>query len=349
MLATPSAPDSNDSCLEAGQDLGDLLLDDPTLHECACASLNISAAEFRRWDCSRFDPVIKTPFDVVILVSYISIMVVSLVGNSLVCYIVLSSARMRTVTNYLITNMAVGDLLMTLLCVPFTFSSVLLLQHWPFGATMCWLVSFTQAVSVFVSAFSLIAISVDRYRAIIFPLRPRVTRQHARLFILLIWLLAVGTCVPIAVTSRLWQPPHRRFLLGDLHVCDEHWQHGSREQYSMAVMALQYFLPVLVLMYTYGRIALEVWGKTAALFEQRDPREARLARTRRKVSGLHGRRRPAQGRRWWWGLAGALRARSWLNTMRWFSVTWAFWEGYHWMIQLLNSMVFIIGMGFDRG
>ncbi|XP_043212237.1 RYamide receptor-like [Amphibalanus amphitrite] len=282
------APSVNETCLEAAQALGDLLLANRTLHECACASRNISTSEFRHWNCGQFDPIIKTSFDVVILVSYISIMIVSLVGNTLVCYIVLSSARMRTVTNYLITNMAVGDLLMTLLCVPFTFSSVLLLQHWPFGATMCWLVSFTQAVSVFVSAFSLIAISVDRYRAIIYPLRPRVTRQHARLFILLIWLLAIGTCVPIAVTSRLWQPPHRRFILNDLYVCDEHWQQGSREQYSMAVMALQYFLPVLVLMYTYGRIALEVWGKTAALFEQRDPREARLARTRRKVSPARG-------------------------------------------------------------
>ena len=279
-------PDVNETCLEAGQAVSDqLLFADRTLHGCACASANISAAEFQRWSCSQFEePVIKTSFDVVILVSYILIMFVSLIGNSLVCYIVLSSARMRTVTNYLITNMAVGDLLMTLLCVPFTFSSVLLLQHWPFGATMCWLVSFTQAVSVFVSAFSLIAISVDRYRAIIYPLRPRVTRQHARLFILLIWLLAAGTCIPIAVTSRVWQPPHRRFILNDLHVCDEHWERGSREQYSLAVMLLQYFLPVLVLMYTYGRIAIEVWGKTAALFEQRDPREARLARTRRKVS-----------------------------------------------------------------
>ena len=258
-------PDLNETCLEAAQAIGDQLLSaDPTLHECACASFNISTAEFRRWRCSQLEPVIKTSFDVVILVSYILIMAVSLVGNTLVCYIVLSSARMRTVTNYLITNMAIGDLLMTLLCVPFTFSSVLLLQHWPFGATMCWFVSFTQAVSVFVSAFSLIAISVDRYRAIIYPLRPRVTRQHARLFILLIWLLAAGTCIPIAVTSHLWQPPHRRYVLNDLHVCDEDWQQGNREQYSLAVMALQYFLPVLVLMYTYGRIAVEVWGKTAA-------------------------------------------------------------------------------------
>ncbi|XP_037083902.1 RYamide receptor-like [Pollicipes pollicipes] len=191
---------------------------------------------------------------------------------------------MRTVTNYLITNMAVGDLLMTVLCVPFTSSSVILLQHWPFGSVMCWLVSFSQAVTVFVSAFSLIAISVDRYRAIIYPLQPRVTRQHARLVILLIWLLAGGTCLPIAVTSRTWIPQRERhYRLNEYYVCQEHWESDSRQYYSLSVMLLQYFLPVLVLMYTYGRIAVEVWGKASALFEQNDSREARLTRTRRKV------------------------------------------------------------------
>ncbi|KAF0305590.1 RYamide receptor [Amphibalanus amphitrite] len=217
-------------------------------------------------------------------ISYISIMLLSVVGNSLVCYVVLACSRMRTVTNYLLANMAAGDLLMSILCVPFTFPSVILLRHWPFGSAMCCLVSFTQAVSVFVSAFSLIAVSMDRYRAIVFPLRPRVTRPHARLMILLIWLLSLAACVPIAVTSRTLTPSSPRYVLGDLLVCQEVWRSAGRQYYSLTVMTLQYFLPVLVLGYTYGRVAVEVWGRSSSsLFEQRDPREARLVRTRRKV------------------------------------------------------------------
>ena len=81
---------------------------------------------------------------------YLVIFVTALVGNGLVCYVVKASPRMRTVTNYFIGNLAIGDILMALFCVPFSSVHVLL-QHWPFGPYMCRLVSYTQAVSVFVS------------------------------------------------------------------------------------------------------------------------------------------------------------------------------------------------------
>ncbi|BES88000.1 receptor [Nesidiocoris tenuis] len=81
---------------------------------------------------------------------YILIFVTALSGNGLVCYVVQSSPRMRTVTNFFIGNLAVGDILMALFCVPFSCVPALL-QHWPFGPHLCRLVSYTQAVSVLVS------------------------------------------------------------------------------------------------------------------------------------------------------------------------------------------------------
>lgn len=75
-----------------------------------------------------------------------------------------------TVTNYLIANLAVGDLLMALLCVPFSYISVLL-QYWPFGQVLCHIVAPAQAVCVFVSAYTLVALAADRYIAILYPLR----------------------------------------------------------------------------------------------------------------------------------------------------------------------------------
>lgn len=90
-------------------------------------------------------------FHVLVYISYCIIFLVALMGNGLVCYVVHSSPRMRTVTNLFIVNLAVGDILMTLFCVPFTSIPVLLLQYWPFGRIMCSTVSYTQAISVFVS------------------------------------------------------------------------------------------------------------------------------------------------------------------------------------------------------
>lgn len=64
-----------------------------------------------------------------------------------------------------------------------------------------------QAVSVFVSAYSLVAISLDRYMAIIYPLRPRITRHQAWAVIAAVWILAFVTCLPVAIHADLIIPP----------------------------------------------------------------------------------------------------------------------------------------------
>lgn len=101
--------------------------------------------------------VSSTYFIVTLYIMYLTIFFIALIGNGLVCYVVHSSPRMRTVTNIFIVNLAVGDILMTILCVPFSFVSIYQ-QHWPFGKTLCPTVSFSQAVSVLVSVSSLICI-----------------------------------------------------------------------------------------------------------------------------------------------------------------------------------------------
>ena len=128
-----------------------------------------------------FNSFIPSPlFQVVIYSLYSVIFVLALVGNLVVCAVVFTSIRKWTVTNFFIVNMAAGDILMAFFCIPFTFVPTFVLLYWPFGAAMCRIVSFSQAVSVFVSAYTMVAISSDRYLAIVYPLRPRMTRKQAK-------------------------------------------------------------------------------------------------------------------------------------------------------------------------
>jgi len=144
----------------------------------------------------------STEFQAVIYLMYNIVFVAAVLGNLLVCYVVFSTSRMRTVTNYMIANLAVGDLLMAVLCVPFSYISVLL-QHWPFGELLCRIVSPAQAVCVFVSAYTLVALAGDRYMAILYPLKPRLRRSQAVVVIGLVWVVALITAAPIAVFTRL--------------------------------------------------------------------------------------------------------------------------------------------------
>lgn len=54
------------------------------------------------------------------IVAYVLIFLLCMVGNALVCFIVLKNRHMRTVTNMFILNLAVSDLLVGIFCMPTT-------------------------------------------------------------------------------------------------------------------------------------------------------------------------------------------------------------------------------------
>ena len=221
---------------------------------------------------------------VILIVMYSTISVVSIGGNLIVCYIVLAYQRMRTVTNYFIVNLACSDMMMAILCVPFTFIANLLMQYWPFPSFMCPMVTYFQAVAVFLVAFTLVAISLDRCRAIIFPLRPRMTTKQAFAVIFVIWVLSLAVPLPVAVVSKIVRRKDANEIIRDY--CAEVWPdhtHGMmRYIYSLIIMILQYFLPLLVLIFTYTIIAVVIWVKKPP-GESENNRDQRMAASKRKV------------------------------------------------------------------
>ena len=220
---------------------------------------------------------------VFIIVAYSAITIIALSGNVTVCYIVYAYQRMRTVTNYFIVNLAFSDILMAVMCIPFTFVANLLIGYWPFGAFMCPLVMYLQVVSVFLSAFTLVAISLDRFVAILLPLRPKLTTRQAIPLIVLIWLLSLLVPLPVAIVSRVVSKPD--VLSGELKpFCEEQWwDAGMRSVYSTLIMVLQYFLPLLVLAITYTWIGYIIWGRKAP-GEPQSSRDQRRAASKRKVN-----------------------------------------------------------------
>uniref|UniRef100_A0A182J901 G-protein coupled receptors family 1 profile domain-containing protein n=1 Tax=Anopheles atroparvus TaxID=41427 RepID=A0A182J901_ANOAO len=212
---------------------------------------------------------------------YITIFVIAVIGNSIVLFIVQSNPRMRTVTNFFITNLAVGDLMMTLFCVPFTFISLFILQYWPFGLAMCRLVNYTQAVSVLVSAYTLVAISGDRYIAIMWPLRPRITKTFSKCLIGVVWIIALITAAPIAIFSTLYFPT-KWHVQCNVPICAEMWPSPEQDgYYTVALLTTQFVIPLVVLIFTYTRIAIVVWGKRPP-GEAENSRDQRMAKSKRK-------------------------------------------------------------------
>ena len=143
-------------------------------------------------------PGLKTA---IIASAYALVMAISLFGNLLVCYVVFRHRRLRSVTYTFLVNVALSDLLMTCLNIPFSVSRVLL-DHWPFGDFLCSLVPFVQVMSVYVSSLTMAAIAVDRYR-VLTPLKRRLRPPHGLVIMLFLWILAAMAALPYALYSEV--------------------------------------------------------------------------------------------------------------------------------------------------
>ena len=85
------------------------------------------------------------------------------------------------------------------------FSWLLLCRVWQFGSLYCSINNFVSYFTVSASVFTLLAISIDRRRAIVYPLLPKSSRQCVLLTILLIWCLSGILSCPALIFSSIVQ------------------------------------------------------------------------------------------------------------------------------------------------
>ena len=127
------------------------------------------------WSCFNF-----TAGKIGETVAFCLIFIVSLVANSLIVIIVYKTPNLRKPINFFIANMASSDLLVPIFWIPLDLSYLhtnSFLIGGQLGQALCKLVNFFIAVSFTVSVQNLILIAVDRFGAVVFPLRSPLIRS----------------------------------------------------------------------------------------------------------------------------------------------------------------------------
>ncbi|XP_016316068.1 neuropeptide FF receptor 1-like [Sinocyclocheilus anshuiensis] len=207
--------------------------------------------------------------------AYLFIFLLCLMGNGLVCVIVLRNRHMRTVTNIFILNLAVSDLLVGIFCIP-----TMLVDHritgWPFSNTICKLSGLVQGTSVCASVFTLVAIAVDRFRCIVYPFKPKLTLFVAKVSIGAIWVLALTIMFPSVLMLTVEQEKGHVMVHSDnstypLYSCYETWPDPEmRKVYTTVLFLHVYVIPLLLIMLMYGRIGAKLYA-TAVLASAEQP------------------------------------------------------------------------------
>ncbi|XP_056156417.1 somatostatin receptor type 1 [Lampris incognitus] len=130
---------------------------------------------------------------------YALVCCVGLTGNAMVIYVILKYAKMKTATNIYILNLAIADELF-MLSVPFLATSAAV-RHWPFGSLMCRLVLSVDGINMFTSIFCLTVLSVDRYVAVVHPIKAARYRRPtvAKVVNVCVWGLSLLVILPIII------------------------------------------------------------------------------------------------------------------------------------------------------
>ena len=158
---------------------------------------NLSNATYiqRSETCDVLDYSFSVTIGLILVFSII--LVISLVGNTLILVIVYKREDLRKTTNYFIVNMAVSDFIFPLTVIPTALTQIASSSlQWPIGDVAglisCKAITFLRRASFTVSTGSLVFIALDRFVAVVFPMKVHlIASRHRRLLIATTWILAV--------------------------------------------------------------------------------------------------------------------------------------------------------------
>ncbi|XP_009972448.3 D(1) dopamine receptor [Tyto alba] len=179
----------------------------------------------------------------------------TLVGNALVCLAVLRFRHLRAkVTNWFVLSLAVSDLCVALLVMPWKAVTEVAGGSWLFGSRFCdtWL-AFDIMCST-ASILHLCIISLDRYWAIASPFRyeRRMTQRLACTMIAMAWALSI--LISFVPVQLHWHKAKDRRYSGSWLPGTPHCDVSLNRTYAITSSLISFYIPVAIMIITYTRI-----------------------------------------------------------------------------------------------
>ncbi|KAJ7392296.1 hypothetical protein OS493_011952 [Desmophyllum pertusum] len=172
------------------------------------------------------------------------------IGNLLV-FKAIVSLKKRKINDYLILNLAATDSGTCLVSIPLDAVEKMI-GEFPYGATLCHVIYPFQSVLVYVSVLTLLFMSVDRYRLIVTPLKPRIRVQTGLATIAAIWLSSCLIVLPFSLALKF-----------EGSYCSENWPHAySGKVFTLAIFTFLYVIPLLIMTVLYAFIIRVLYKDT---------------------------------------------------------------------------------------
>ncbi|KAF2897586.1 hypothetical protein ILUMI_08589 [Ignelater luminosus] len=192
----------------------------------------------------------------------ISIIVAAILGNLLVIVSVMRHRKLRIITNYFVVSLAFADMLVAIVAMTFNFS-VQMSGKWLFGQFMC---DFWNSMDVYFSTASILhlcCISVDRYFAIVKPLKyvMYMTKKVVAIMLVFIWVAPAFLFIPIFMGWYTTDEFLRNKKADDCTFV-------VTKSYCIISSSISFWIPCAIMVFMYLAIFREANRQEKALFNR---------------------------------------------------------------------------------
>ncbi|XP_046673377.1 gastrin/cholecystokinin type B receptor-like isoform X2 [Homalodisca vitripennis] len=209
-----------------------------------------NSAEPRSWGCFYWDELLPA------LVVYSLTLLLGVVGNVLIVFTTCRYRRMKTPTNVFLSSLACADLLLIIICIPVKVAK-LFSYTWEMGFFLCKSVHYLQNMVAICSVLTLTAISVERYYAIVHPMKAKYicTISQAKKIILSTWVASVLLAMPTLHIQVHMEVGH----YFKAYYCSLDYDNRPHLQlYMVYMLFLIFIIPTTVMLVTYSTICWEI-------------------------------------------------------------------------------------------
>ncbi|XP_077867364.1 5-hydroxytryptamine receptor 2B-like [Saccoglossus kowalevskii] len=187
----------------------------------------------------------------------IVVILCTVLGNVLVCLAIMTDRKLQSITNYFLMSLAVADLMVSLLVMPFGII-VEFAGHWPYGAILCDMYTFFDVLCCTASIMHLCTISVDRYLAITSPIKHAQQYRHSSFRVVvkiaLVWIISIGLSCPLIALG----------LTDEKNVLNDYTCALTNNEFKLYGSIVAFFIPLGIVIVTYS-LTVHKLRKKAAL------------------------------------------------------------------------------------
>ncbi|XP_075677326.1 uncharacterized protein LOC113799853 isoform X2 [Dermatophagoides pteronyssinus] len=201
-----------------------------------------------------------------IIITHTITFLIGVIGNSVVIATWSMHGKFRSPTAVFLVSLAIADLLLLLVFVPLETLEYFMIT-WTGLSSICKMIAYVEAISAMSTVMNLLAVSIERFLVIVYPMRARswCTMSSTRKGLIIIWSFAFVLSTPVLLTRHTSQITYYNMTTSlTLYYCFD-VENDLTFIVAIYQLLVMFVLPALFMVVCYYVVIRQLWSSTRSV------------------------------------------------------------------------------------